>query len=202
MNLTTTFPKALTNTIDSVESTVLDTYETTTKQLTERADAFNKQISVRLDEFEARIPELPKKVYAYNRAVARLAVAQAHRNNEMVIDAFRPVVRVADTGVRTVVGTTRWAFEQTTDTAVTGVRSVVGQAKAQAQRTSSTLRKQTTGLVDEATHRAAAAERQVERAVLTSMTKAELYQMAQDLDIEGRADMTKAQLVTAINAAG
>jgi hypothetical protein len=202
MNLTTTFPKALTDTIDSVESTVVDTYETTTKQLTERADKFNEQISVRLDEFEARIPELPKKVFAYNRAVAHRAVAQARRNNEMVVDAFRPVVRAADTGVRTVVGTTRWAVEQTTDTAVTGVRSVVGQAKAQAQRTSSTLRKQTTGLVDEATDRVEAAERQVERAALTSMTKAELYQMAQDLDIEGRADMTKAQLVTAINAAG
>ncbi len=33
------------------------------------------------------------------------------------------------------------------------------------------------------------------------MTKAELYQMAQDIDIDGRADMTKAQLVAAITAA-
>ena len=47
-----------------------------------------------------------------------------------------------------------------------------------------------------------AAEKSVERIALKSMTKAELYQMAQDIDIEGRADMTKAQLIVAINKAG
>lgn len=45
-------------------------------------------------------------------------------------------------------------------------------------------------------------DRSAERSALTSMTKADLYQMAQDIDIEGRADMTKAQLITAINSAG
>ena len=34
------------------------------------------------------------------------------------------------------------------------------------------------------------------------MTKAELYQMAQNIDIDGRADMTKAELITAIINAG
>jgi hypothetical protein len=196
------FPTTLTATIDSVESTVVDAYETTTSALSERADEINDQIAVRLDQVEQRIPELPKKVFAYNRAVANRAVAQARRNNELVVDAFRPVVRVADTGVRTVVGTTKWAVEQTADTAITGVRTVIGQVRAQTQRTATTLSDQTTDLVEEATDRIVAAERQVERAALRSMTKSELYQMAQDLDIDGRADMSKAELVKAINAAG
>jgi gas vesicle protein len=202
MNLTATLPSTLTETIDDVESTVIDAYETTTRRLSERADEITHEITSRLDEVEERIPELPKKIFAYNRAVAHRVANQARRNNELVVDAFRPVVRVADTGVRTVVGTTRWAVEQTTDTARTGVRSVVGQAKAQAKRTAQTLSDQTTDLVEEATDRVVEAERRAERTALSSMTKAELYQMAQDIDIDGRADMTKAQLIEAINDAG
>jgi hypothetical protein len=104
--------------------------------------------------------------------------------------------------VRTIVGTTRWAVEQTASTAVTGARSVFGQTKAQVKRTARTLNEEAIDFVDEATDRIVAAEESAERSVLTSMTKAELYQMAQDIDIEGRADMTKAQLITAIISAG
>lgn len=202
MSATDTLTRSLSEAIDSVESTLADTYDTTTRVLTERAEQLNHELTDRIDQVEERIPELPKKVFAYNRAVASRATAQARRNNELVIDAFRPVVRVADTGVRTVVGTAKWAVEQTAGTAATGIRSVVGQAKAQAKRTATTLNTQTTDLVDEATDRVVAAEQRLERSALRKLTKAELYQMAQDIDIDGRADMTKAQLVDAISNAG
>ena len=202
MSTTATLNRTLSDTIAGIESTLSEAYETTTTSLSERATAINTEITERLEQLEQRVPVLPKKIVAYNRVVAERAFAQARRNNDLVIDAFRPVVKVADTGVRTVVGTTKWAVEQTAGTALTGARSVVGQAKAQAKRTATTLKDQTTDLVDEATDRVVAAEKSVERTALTSMTKAELYQMAQDLDIDGRAEMTKAQLVAAITAAG
>jgi len=201
MNTTATITRTLNDTIAGVESTLADAYESTTTELSERATAINTEITDRLERLEQRVPVLPKKIVAYNRVAAERAFAQARRNNDLVVDAFRPVVKVADTGVRTVVGTTKWAVEQTATTALTGARSVVGQAKAQVKRTAATLNDQATDLVDEATDRVVAAEQSVERTALKSMTKAELYQMAQDLDIDGRADMTKAQLVAAITAA-
>ncbi len=202
MNTTATLNRTLSDTIAGIESRVSDAYESTTTELSERATAINAEFTERLEQLEQRIPVLPKKIVAYNRVAAERAFAQARRNNDLVVDAFRPVVKVADTGVRTVVGTTKWAVEQTAGTALTGARSVVGQAKAQVKRTATTLKDQTTDLVDEATERAVAAEKSVERTALKSMTKAELYQMAQDIDVDGRADMTKAQLIAAINAAG
>lgn len=193
--------RTLTEQADGVDCTVADAYDTITRTVAERSDALNEQFTQRLVELEARMPELPKKVAAYNRAVADRAFGQARRGNEMVVDAFRPVVRVADHGVRTVVGTTKWAIDQTAQTATTGVKTVVGQAQAQVKRTAGTLGDQTADLVDEATERVVTAERTASRTALRSMTKAELYEIAQDLDIDGRAAMTKAQLVTAITKA-
>ena len=202
MSTTATLTRTLNDTIAGIENTISDAYENTTRTVSERADALNGEFTERFEQIEQRMPELPKKVVAYNRVAAERAFAQARRNNDLVVDAFRPVIKVADTGVRTVVGTTKWAVEQTAGTARTGVRTVVGQAQAQVKRTAATLNRQTVDLVDEATDRAVAAEKSVERAALKSMTKAELYQMAQDIDIDGRADMTKAQLIVAIKNAG
>lgn len=202
MNATSTLNRTLTEAIDNVESTYADTFDSITRSLSARADSVYDSVFDRLEKIEANMPELPKKVFAYNRVAAERFVSQARRNNDLVLDAVRPVVKVADTGVRTIVGTTRWAVEQTTSTAVTGARSVFGQTKAQVKRTATTLNDQANDFVDEATDRIVAAEKSAERSALTSMTKDELYQMAQDIDIEGRADMTKAQLITAINSAG
>jgi phage-related protein len=202
MNATATITRTLSETIDSIETSYADTFENITSTLSERAKSINDEISGRLDKIELNMPELPKKIFAYNRVAADRVVAQTRRNNDLVVDAFRPVVKMADTGVRTIVGTAKWAAEQTASTAATGVRSVIGQTQAQVKRTASTLSDQTSDLVEEAADRVVAAEKSAERVALKSMTKAELYQMAQDIDIEGRADMNKAQLITAINNAG
>jgi hypothetical protein len=202
MNATSTLNRTLSETIDSVESTYVDTFDSVTRSLSARADRVSDSVFGRLEKIEANVPELPKKVFAYNRVAAERLVSQTRRNNDLVLDAVRPVVKVADTGVRTIVGTTRWAVEQTASTAATGARSVFGQTKAQVKRTATTLNDEAIDFVHEATDRIVAAEKSAERSALTSMTKAELYQMAQDIDIEGRADMTRAQLITAISNAG
>jgi len=202
MNATATLNRTLSQTIDSIETTYADTFDSITTSLSERANSFSDGVVDRLEKLEENMPELPKKIFAYNRVAAERMIAQTRRNNELVFDAFRPVVKMADTGVRTIAGTTKWAVEQTTSTAVTGVRSIVGQTKAQVKRTATTLNDQAVELVDEATDRVVEAEKSVERATLKSMTKAELYQVAQDIDIDGRADMNKAELIKAINDAG
>ncbi len=202
MNATATLERTLSETIDSIETTYADTFDSVTSSVSERVNSFNDAIVERLERVEQNMPELPKKVFAYNRVVAERMIAQSRRNNDLVIESFRPVVKMADSGVRTVVGTTKWAVEQTAGTAITGVKTIVGQTRAQVKRTATTLNDQTVDFVEEATDRVVAAEKSVERAALKSMTKAELYQMAQDIDIEGRADMNKSQLIAAINDAG
>ena len=202
MNATSTLNRTLSETIDSIESNYADTFDSITRTLSERAESVNDNLLSRLEDVEAKMPELPKKAFAFNRVAAERFAAQARRNNDLVLDAVRPVVKVADTGVRTVVGTTRWAVEQTAHAAATGARSVFGQTKAQVKRTATTFNDEAVDFVGEATKRIVATEKSIEHAALTSMTKAELYQMAQDIDIEGRADMTRAQLIKAIEAAG
>ncbi len=203
MNTTTdTINRTLSETINSIETTYSDTFDSITKTLSERSAAFNDGFIERLEKLEQNMPELPKKIFAYNRVAAERMIAQTRRNNDFVVDAFRPVVKVAENGTRTVIGTAKWAVEQTASTAATGARSVFGQTKAQVKRTATTLNDQAVDFVEEATDRAVAAEKSIERAALKSMTKAELYQMAQDIDIDGRADMNKAQLISAINKAG
>ncbi len=197
MNISTT----LNETIDNTRSTLGDTFDNVTHTISERFDTISDDVGARLDDAEKSLPVLPRKWIAYNRAVANRTLAQTRRNNEMVLDAVRPVLKVADTGIRTVVGTTRWAAERTVSTAVTSFRQTTGQAGAQIKRTATTVSDQASELVDEATDRVVEAEKTAERRSLRAMTKSELYDMAQDLDIEGRADMNKAQLVTAITNA-
>ena len=218
---TSTITRQITETIDGLEGSLTDAYETPTSKLAENAESFSSEFVSRLEQIEANVPTLPKKVVAYNRVVAERVFEQARKNNEYVVDAFRPVVKVADTGVRTVVGTTKWAVgqttdtastgvrsvvdqartqaEQTADTATTGVRSVVGQARAQAGRTVSTFNERTSELINDTTKNVTKAAKSTERKALASMKKGELLKIAQDLDIDGRTKMTKAQLIAAIN---
>lgn len=202
MNATATLERNLSETIDSIETRYADTFDRVTSSVSDRVNSFNDGFVGRLERMEENLPELPKKVFAYNRVVAERIIAQNRRNSDLVVDSFRPVVKMADSSVRTIVGTTKWAVEQTAGTASTGVKSIIGQTRAQVKRTATTLNDQTVEFVEEATDRVVAAEKSVERAALKSMTKAELYEMAQDIDIDGRADMNKAQLITAINEAG
>ena len=135
MNATSTLNRTLSEAIDSVESAYIDTFDSIAHSLSAHADSINDGVFGRLEKIEVNMPVLPKKLFAYNRVAAERFVSQTRRNNDLVLDAVRPVVKVADTGVRTIVGTTRWAVEQTASTAATGARSVFGQTKAQVKRT-------------------------------------------------------------------
>lgn len=152
----------------------------------------------RLDEVEDRLPLLPARWLHLNRVLSERTIAQVRRSNERVVDALAAVGRVADSGVRTVIGTARAAAEGTMSSAATGFRQVTGQAKAQAERTGSTLEDEVTDLTEDAIDRAEAGAERADRAYLRSLSKAELYDQAQDLDIDGRSTMSKGELVEAL----
>ncbi len=78
----------------------------------------------------------------------------------------------------------------------TGVKTVSGQAKAQAARTADRAEVEAASLLGRAT-------RSVEgdsSEPLVDWTKADLYERAQELDIEGRSSMSKKQLVAALRS--
>jgi hypothetical protein len=126
----------------------------------------------------------------------------------------------AGTGAKEVVGQTRVAAERTIDTARTGANTVAGQARSAADRTASTARssaREVSGQAEaqgERVSRAVSSEanRAVDRATQAvddmpgrgtpyeEWTKDQLYQRAQELEIEGRASMNKSELIDALRS--
>ncbi|MEP6298955.1 MAG: Rho termination factor N-terminal domain-containing protein, partial [Ilumatobacter sp.] len=140
-----------------------------------------------------------------NRAAPDRTISTNRRNLELLLGSVQTVAKTTDTGVRTVAGTIRWTVSQTVDAATTGVRRVTGQTKAQVRIAVDTLDDQVSDIADEVADRldatiasTKAADTRDEKAHLNAKTKDELYEQAQLLEIDGRADMTKAQLVNAI----
>ncbi|WP_420453151.1 Rho termination factor N-terminal domain-containing protein [Ilumatobacter sp.] len=167
-----------------------------------------ERIEFRLDEIQNGLPTIPAKLMELNRAVAHRTAANNRRNFDLLVESVQTVAKTTDSSVRTVVGTIRWTTEKTVDAASSGLRQIAGQARAQAKIAADSVEDQVTDLADETVDRVEAeldgiraAEVKSEKRVLRSMTKDELYERAQDLEIEGRADMSKAQLVNAISSA-
>jgi tetrahydromethanopterin S-methyltransferase subunit G len=168
---------------------------------------FNTEISRRLDELtrrldqlEAALPLVPSKALGLSRATARRVNATAA---DVANDVGRQLGRfgsTADTAMSTSVGQTRSAVERTSDTARRTSKEAVGQARAQGRRTGDAAEQAATALLDDAT-RAMEPEGDDMPAALDDWTKAELYERAQELDIEGRSTMSKRELIRAIRAA-
>ena len=91
------------------------------------------------------------------------------------------------------VGQARSGVERLGDTAARAAKETAGQAGAQARRVADDA-------ADTATELAEDAERTIHpsKAELDSMTKSELYDRAQTLDIDGRSTMDKGELIDAI----
>ncbi len=181
--------------------------KSTKEQLDAAPDAASiaQRIETRLDEIQDTLPRIPAKWLELNRAVADRTISTNRRNLELLLGSVQTVAKTTDTGVRTVAGTIRWTVTQTVDAATTGVRRVTGQTKAQVKIAVETLDVQVSDIADEVADRldatiasTKAADTRDEKAHLNAKTKDELYEQAQLLEIDGRADMTKAQLVTAI----
>jgi tetrahydromethanopterin S-methyltransferase subunit G len=190
---------------------------------------FNSEISRRLDEltrrldqFEAALPLVASKALGLSRATARRVNATAA---DVANDVGRQLGRfgsTADTALSTSVGQTRSAVERTSGTARRTSKEAVGQARSAVERTAGTARRTSkeavgqtraqgkrtgeaaeqaaTALLDDAT-RAMEPDGDNMPAALDDWTKAELYERAQELDLEGRSTMSKRELIRAIRAA-
>ncbi len=190
---------------------------------------FNSEISRRLDELtrrldqlEAALPLLPSKAVGLSRATARRVNAtaagvandvgrQLGRLGSTADDALSTsagqarsaVERTSGTARRTskeAVGQARSAVQRTSGTARRTSKEAVGQARAQSGRTGQAAEQSATALLDDAT-RAMAPEGDGQPAALDDWTKAELYERAQELEIDGRSTMSKRELIRAIRSA-
>lgn len=158
-----------------------------------------------LDEIEERLPPLSASVLRLERSISgrsydAVANAVGHARS-----SARAVGRRTDHAVRTVVGTAKRAVDTTLSSATTGARTTSGQATAQAQRVGDGVVTAIKDSYDEALGTVKSGIRTVDADDDASTgydrwTKAELYEKATELDIEGRSAMTRAQLLSAIRS--
>jgi hypothetical protein len=148
-------------------------------------------LTQRLDQIEHRLPLIPAKSFALGRATVR-------RTNDIVVsvvsDVARRMDRVVNTariGARTTTGQARSAVERT---------SKMAEARRQASATGAAGRAATADLLDDATATIDpdASPRGI---AYEQWTKSDLYDRAQELDIEGRSGMSKRQLIAALRSA-
>jgi len=131
-------------------------------------------INTTLDRVESRLPLIPRRVFRLQRSLADASLS------------------VAKTMLRAISGSSD-RVEQSTRT---GVNTVKGQAKAQANITADVAETEAASLLGRATRSVEGEE--TDR--LEEWTKADLYERAQELDLEGRSTMSKKQLVAALRS--
>lgn len=180
-------------------------------------------INERLDQVEHQLPAVPKAVFRFNRAATERVVGGTERAIDVVTETFGNVGEFASDNAKNVVGTANKYSEEFGDVAEARVKTLVTTAQkfaTDAQRLAEesfdvasegfkkvagqfgiVLGEAETTVAEKVTtgaRKVEASEAKAEKAHLAKMTKAELYEMAKDLDIEGRATMSKSELVKAI----
>ena len=157
-------------------------------------------LTQRLDQIEHRLPALPAKSFALGRATVR-------RTNDVVASVVSDVARRMDTvvntartGARTTAGQAKSAVERTAQMAETTAKQTIGQARRQMATTTDAAREATGELLDDATATVDpdAAPRGI---AYEDWTKSDLYDRAQELDIDGRSSMSKRELIAALRSA-
>ncbi len=158
------------------------------------------ELTRRLDQLEAELPLVPARGLGLARASARRIGATA---TDIATDVGRQLERLgttANTALSTSVGQTRSAVERTSSTARRTTKEAIGQTRAQTVRTGRVAESSVGDLLVDAT-RSIDPEAGARPASLDDLTKTELYERAQELDIEGRSSMSKRELVRAIRSA-
>lgn len=131
---------------------------------------------------------------------ATTGVSAAKQTSGQARSAAGRTAKTAQTATKEAVGQARSAAERTASTARGAAKQTAGQARAQAKRTRDRAAKEAEGLIDDATDAVESTDRP--RGVpYEDWTKDDLYQRAQELDIEGRSTMSKQQLVVALRSA-
>lgn len=154
------------------------------------------RLTERLDELEETLPTIASKTVAFGRATTRRTTSIATAIIDNVAGRFDTVADTIGAAGRTTSGQASSVAERTATTVGEGASEVTGQARAQGSKVADAVADQAGALVDDATDAVDPTTRSV--ASFDDLTKAELYSKAQDRDIEGRASMSKTELVAAL----
>lgn len=164
---------------------------------------------------------LPRKIVDLNVTIARQTADRVGCAARAVTDHTGRVLEASRNAGRTVIGQLRSTGERTADTAEQGAREVAGQAGAATARTADTAERGAREVAGQAEAQgevvADSIDREANRAVdraadavsdtpgsgvpYEDWTRAQLYERAQELDLDGRATMNKAELIAALRAA-
>jgi hypothetical protein len=139
-----------------------------------------------------------RKMYDFNKAVVVTSIDTTRTVIGVVGDGVSAAVKTLRDSGATVTGQTRSAVDRTVEQAATGAKEVVGQARAQGDRASSRI-----GEIGDRTARRATTAVDGSPSTGTpyeEWTKRELYERAQELDIDGRSAMSKPELIAALRS--
>jgi len=157
-------------------------------------------VTGRLDDLEESLPSIPSKGLTLTRASARRVIDTSADVVCTVRRAVDSVWNTAATSTRTSVGQASSAVSRTAKMAGDTARQTAGQIRAETAQTVDAATQATERLLDEGS-RAIDPDRPNPGVPYGQWTKAQLYDRAQELDLDGRSSMTKKQLVAALRAA-
>jgi len=139
---------------------------------------------------------LPRKIIELNRTLVHRSAETAGGAIRVVTDGASRVADASFVAGRTVVGQTRAAIDRTVSATRQGRAEVSGQAEAQGAAVADTIDHEANRIVDRATD--AVDGLPAPGTPYEEWTREQLYQRAQELDVDGRSTMSKAQLIRAL----
>lgn len=154
------------------------------------------RITKELDRLEASLPAIPAKTVSFGRAMARRTSSVACSIIGEVSDRTDNVGAAISTATRTATGQARSAVGRSATAARNAASETIGQTRAQSAAVVDAVQHETEALLDNAADAVDPAP--TNPASLKDLTKAELYDRAQDANIEGRSAMSKDDLVRAL----
>ncbi len=183
-----------------------------TTTINERIDTLN----ARLDEVEKDLPAVPKAALRLNRAVTERVFDGSGRVGSVVVETFEDLTEAANNTYKSITKNAQFDVdrfvdaatklaEDTFEFATSSVKTVAGQFGVAVDKAEGAVVKTNTSVaksVNKTARKVEASEIKAEKKALTKKTKAELYEMAKGLDVDGRATMSKGELVKALAAKG
>ena len=161
--------------------------------------SIQNDLTDRLDQLETSLPSIPAKSLAFSRASARRVIDTTSDVACTVGRRIDSVWSTASTGAKTSVGQATSAVNRTAKVAGDTARQTAGQVRAETAQTIDAATDAAEQLLNDGTQ-AVDPDRPNPGVPYSQWTKAQLYERAQDLDVDGRSSMTKKQLVTALRA--
>lgn len=131
------------------------------------------KITETLDRIEDRLPPIATELFSLNRAVVRTSMGFAGK-------------------VASSVGT---VTDRVTDQLKDSKNTVTGTIRRETQDTAETMREEIATKLEDATQRVDSANPATD---YESMTREALYQIAQDVNLDGRSSMAKSDLIKAL----